>query len=188
MSLSNLQLDKQKKIFILIVCALVIYVDSAFILKAQNLGIKSAAAKITKLKNDLTNLNRSLESMRAAKLKQGESAQKIAVRSAKIIPESQLSGLLQEISSQANKLEIKISQIRPMRELVNAKTISAGEKFIPILINLDLTCDYHTLGKFIDQLEGAEVFLSVQEIKISTQLPDYKKQKVVLVLKTYVTK
>ena len=188
MNLNNIQLDKQKKILIVIFCALIIYVDTTFILKSQTSGINSLNPKINRLKNDLNNFNRDLNNMRAAKGKQGLATQKVMSKSSKIIPEGQISGLLQDISSKANKFDIKIGQIRPIRETVNAKSAVSGDKFTPILINLDLTCDYHNLGKFINELENSQVFLGVQELKISTQLPDYMKQKVVLVLKTYVTK
>jgi Tfp pilus assembly protein PilO len=188
MNLNNIQLDKQKKILIVIFIILIVYVDMNYILKAQTAGINSLNPKINRLQNDLKNLNRDLANMRAAAGKESLATQKATARSAKIISESQVSGLLQDISSQANKFDILIGQIRPSRETTNAKTVVAGDKFTPILINLDLTCDYHHLGKFINELENSLVFLSVQELKISNQLPDYMKQKVTLILKTYVAK
>jgi Tfp pilus assembly protein PilO len=188
MNLSSVKLDKQKKILIVIFFALIIYIDATFILKSQTSGIKSLDPKIVRLKKDLTNLNRSLDSMRATLGKQGLTAQKVISRSSKILLEGQISGLLQDISSQANKFDIQIGQIRPSRETVNTKDITGGDKFTPILINLDLTGSYHNLGKFINELENFQVFLSVQELKISTQLPEYMKQKITLVLKTYAAK
>ena len=188
MNLANIQLDKQKKILIVIFCVLIIYVDTAYILKGQIAAVKSTDQKIAKLKTDLVNLQRSLDDMRVAKGKQGATFKKAAGQSSKILSEGQISGLLQDISGQANKFDIQIGQIRPLREAANAKNALAGDKFITILINLDLTCSYHNLGKFINQLESMPVFLSVQELKISTQLPEYMKQNVALVLKTYVTK
>ncbi len=188
MNLANIQLDNQKKILIVIFCILIIYVDTNYILKSQTAGIKSADPKIAKLKTDLVNLQRSIEDMRVAKSKQGSTAKKAVAQSSKILAEGQISGLLQDISGLANKFDIQISQIRPVREAASAKNALAGDKFITILINLDLTCSYHNLGKFINELEGMPVFLSVQELKILTQLPDYMKQDVALILKTYVTK
>ncbi|MFA6358216.1 MAG: type 4a pilus biogenesis protein PilO [Candidatus Omnitrophota bacterium] len=188
MNLANIQLDKQKKILIVIFCVLIAYVDLNYILKAQVAGVNSLGPKINRLEKDLVNLNRNLESMRSAKNKDGLALQKTARRSSKIIPENQISGLLQDIAKEANKFEIIISQIRPSYEVKTQKPGEAGGKFIPYLINLDLTCDYHNLGKFINALENFPVFIGVQELKISTQLPDYMKQKVNLVLKTYVTK
>ena len=189
MNLNSVKLDKQKKILIVIFCVLIVYVDTTFILKSQSSGIKSLDPKITRLKNDLANLRQSLGSMRATQGKPGLTAKKAITKSSKILSEGQISGLLQDISSLANKFDIQLGQIRPSRQTINAKDALTGDKpFIPIIINLDLTCSYHNLGKFINELEGMQVFLSVQELVISAQLPDYMKQKVSLMLKTYVTK
>ena len=188
MNLTNIQLDKQKKTLIVIICAIIIYLDATVILKTQIAALNSLNPKIVRSKSDLVNLNRDLESMRASKDRQSEGTQKAIIKSSKLLLEGQLTGLLRDISSEANKFDIKISQIRPDRKIQAAKSAVAGDKFTPILIILDLTGDYHNLGKFINRLENFPVFLSVQELKVSTRLPDYLKQKVILGLKTYVTK
>ncbi len=186
MNLANIQLDKRKKILIVIFCVVIAYLDMNFILKAQATGLKSLDLKVSGVEKDLANLNRDLEIMSASKNKQGALWRKPAIKSSKIISESQIPGLLQDISKEANKFDIKISQIRPSREAKTIKPAGAADKFIPYLINLDLVCDYHNLGKFINALEKFPVFMGVEELKISTQLPDYMKQKAGLILKTYV--
>jgi len=188
MNLANIKLDKQKKILIAIICVIIVYVDTTYILKAHQAGLKSTDAKILKLKNDLLNLDRDAANMRAAKAKQSLGIQEGNVKSTKIISENQISGLLQDISNQANKFDIKIDQIRPSRQDQDAKSAVASDKVSVLLINLDLICDYHSLGKFINSLENYLVYMAVSELKISNQLADYMKQKVNLVLKTYVAK
>lgn len=188
MNLANIKLDKQKKVLIVIICIIIVYVDATYILKAHQAGLKNMDTKISKLKSDLLNSDRDLADMRAAKSKQSLGTQESSVKSTKIISESQISGLLQDISSKANKFDIKIIQIRPSRQDQDAKSPIPGDKFSALLINLDLICDYHSLGKFINTLENSLVFMGVFELKISNQLPDYMKQKVNLVLKTYVAK
>jgi len=187
MNLANMQLNKQKKILIVVFFLLITYVDLSYILKAQRAGLRSLGPKITKLNTDLANLNRGLENMRLAKTAPGLAKPKKVVSSSKILRENQISELLQEISSAANKFDVVITQIRPSRPVQKDKK-ALPDKFSPMLINLDLVSDYHNLGRFIQSLESSAVFMGVQEMKISTQLPDYMKQKVTLVLKTYVTK
>ncbi len=186
MNLANMQLDKQKKILIIIFCVFIVYADMNYILKAQIGGLKSLTPEVTRLEKDLKNLNRDLENMRVSKSKPALEAYKTVNRSSKIITESQVSGLLQDISSAANKFDVKIIQIRPSRE--TGKSVIPGDKFTPILINLDLICDYHNLGKFINSLENSPVFMGVAELKISARMPDYLKQKVSLAIRTYVSK
>jgi len=185
MNLSQIQLDKQKKILIVIFAVFIAYVDTSYILKAQMAGLKSLTPKVARLEKDLKNLNRDLENMRIAKGKPALEAAK-ANRSSRIITENQISGLLQDISSSANQFDVKIIQIRPLRE--TGKSVIPGDKFASILINLDLICDYHNLGKFINSLENSPVFMGVAELKISTRIPDYLKQKATLVIRTYVSK
>ncbi|MDD5129491.1 MAG: type 4a pilus biogenesis protein PilO [Candidatus Omnitrophica bacterium] len=188
MNLMNMQLDKQKKILIAVFFALIVYVDSSFILKAQRGALKSLDPKITRLKTDLANLDRGLENMRLSKSKPELMAQKKTSKSLGLLPESRLAELLQEISTTANKFNITIVQMRPDRQAQKEKTLVGQDRLVPMLINLDLVADYHDLGRFIQALEDSLVFMSVQELEISTQLPDYMKQKITLVLKTYVTK
>jgi Tfp pilus assembly protein PilO len=188
MNLTNIQLDNQKKILIVIFFVLIVYLDASFILKAQIRGLKSLDSKIVRLNTDLANLNHGLENMRLSKSKPGTLEPRKVVKASKVLSESQISELLQEISSAANKFDIKISQMRPNRQAQKEKSDVLPDKLIPILVNLEMICDYHSLGRFIQALESSSVFMEVQELEISTQLPDYMKQKVTLVVKTYVTK
>lgn len=186
MNLANIQLDKQKKILIAICCIFIVYVEFNYILKSQIDSLSSLKPKIIKLENDLKDLNRDLETMRGSKNTPGAPEQKPVLKSSRILSEGQISGLLEDISNEAKKLDIRINQIRPGREAQG--TAAPTDKLAPVLINLDLICDYHNLGKFINRLESSDVFMGVQEIKISAQLPDYLKQKVTLIIKTYVAK
>lgn len=187
-NLQNIKLDKQKRILIVMFFVLIVYVDAAYILKAQRSGLNSLNQKITRLNTDLVSLSRELENMRLSKSKPALEAQKKSIMPLKILSENQISGLLQEISTTANKFDIKITQIRPDRQVPKEKPAVGQDKFTPLLINLELVSDYHSLGRFIQALEHSPVFMGIQELEISTQLPDYMKQKVKLVLKTYVTK
>ena len=188
MNLSSVQLNKQKKILIVIFFVLIAYVDYSYILKGQRAGLSSLDSKIVRLKADLANLNRGLENMRLSKLKPFAPGQKKVSRSSRILRESQVSELLQEISNAANKFDIKITQLRPSRPAQKEKSAVGQDKLTALLINLELVGDYHNLGKFIQVLENSSIFMGVLDLEISTQLPDYMKQKVTLVLKTYVTK
>lgn len=184
MNLSGIQLNKQTKILAVLFAVLIVYVDAAYILKAQSSGLKRLDTKAAKLNLELANLNRGLESMRLFK-----GVPMKAFQATKIIPDGQVPGLLQEISAQANKREIKIIQMSPVRPAQKEKS-AAQNKAALLLINLELSADYHNLGRFIQALESSAVFMQVQELKIAAQAqePDYLKQQIRLVLKTYVAK
>jgi len=184
MNLSNIQLDNQKKILIVIFGVLIAYVDLNYILKSQTNALKNLGPKIERIEKDLANLNRNLENMRISKNKLNTPDQKDQAKTVRFVSEHQISGLLRDISNQANKLSIKIFQIRPSRDLKSAKP---GDKSSPYLINLDLEGDYHNLGKLVSWMENYSVFMEVQELRIEAQDQDYMKQKINLIIKTYVS-
>lgn len=185
---SDMQLDKQKKLLIAIICLFMLYADFAYLLKAQLGGLNSTTQKISRLKEDIEALKGELAKMGSLKNKQALAKQKVGLQAMRIVPEGQLSSFLQEISEAANRNGIKIVQMLPARDQSGQKTAAGMDKFTPFLISLEMLGDYHALGKFINGLENGSVFLLVQELKISSYPADYLKQKVSLVLKTYAAK
>jgi hypothetical protein len=189
MNLGNLQLTKQHKILIGIFFILIVYLDVSYILKAQLTGLNNLKPKTVKLKTELKNLNQGLEGMRLAKSQPEDLTQKKSFKSSRILSQSKVGELLHEISSVANKFDIQVIQMRPSRPSQKDKPAAASkDKPAALLINLDLIADYHHLGRLIQALEDSVVFMEVSDLEIAMQLPDYMKQKVTLVLKTYVTK
>lgn len=88
----------------------------------------------------------------------------------------------------ANKNNVKILQLNPAREAPKTKKGAAATDLSPNLIALDLICDYHSLGVFINELENAPKFMVVEELKISPYSESIFQQSVSLVIKTYVKK
>ena len=148
-------------------------------------ALKKLEPKITKLRKDLGALDKGLIIMRDFKNKHKETL----TRSKKIIPEDQIDYILQELSIIAKNDDVKIIQMKPVKE-PQAKPVNGAValRYAPLSINLDLVCDYHHLGKFINNLENAEILFAVESMRITRQENNYFQQKVSLVLKTYVKK
>jgi len=177
-------LDNKKIALILIASLMLLYLDINFLFKAQMNGFKKSAEELTKTGNDLKILDAGLKNMREVKSKQKNLPENQA-KVKKIIFESQLVSLLQDISKIGNANNVKILQIKPSRDTLKAP---AASKFSPVSISLDLICGYHNLGKFINDLENDQAFISVESLKIEAQPDDALRQKVSLILKTYVKK
>jgi Tfp pilus assembly protein PilO len=186
-NLQEIQLDNKKITLIVLVFLIIAYVDYSYLLKLQLSSRNNKATKIIKLKKDMAKLDKDF-----ALMQQSGGRQKVILGAKKFIPEDQIPALLKNISSLANQNNIRIMQMTPSKELkpkvekAPKKEKEAPNNFIPILITLDLTCDYHHLGKFINQLENAEEFMAVEEIRIISDPSNYFQQAVNLVLKTYV--
>lgn len=189
-ALERLGLDNKKIFLIVLICIIFLYFDFSLIFKSQLQGLKTTEPKIAALKRDLDNFKKDATKMAELKNKQIEPAQKAAVKIKKIISSGQLVSLLQDLSDIANKNDVKIEQIKPSKDSQISKQdkIAGIDKLQPVLITLDLTADYHHLGEFISDIEGAQAFIAVQSMKIAPRAGEYFKQKVNLVLRTYVEK
>ena len=188
-ALERLELDNKKIILIILFSVFVLYLDINFVFKNQLQALEKIEPVIVGLKKDLENLKSDLGKMQELKKKQIEPSQK-ALKAKKIIPSEQLASLLQNLSDIANKNDVKIEQIKPVKDTQISKQdkLPGMDKFQPVLITLGLTSDYHNLGKFINDIESGQIFISVESAKITSQQADFFKQKVNLVLKTYVKK
>lgn len=180
-----MKLDNKKIFLIVLIAVSILYIDYSFIIRMQLNNIKSLKSRIIKLKQDINTLNKQLADIDNLKIKLGQS--KAAKK--QIISEGELPTLLEDIANIANKNNIRITQIKPSKE-IKAK----GEKVLPsteltvIYIILDLSGSYHNFGNFINELENADKFIAVENIKIARDTKDYLRQNVNLLLRTYVKK
>jgi len=180
--------DKKKMILVFLVSLAVFYLFYSFLINGQLKAIRQKEPQIIKLKTSLDTLTKELAQVQELKNKQVKLDTLSLAK--KIISEEEKVSLLRNISDIANKNNIQIIQLRHAEESQSPKQekTAAAVKAQLLLITLDLSCDYHSLGKFINELENAQTFMAVQSMKITTQATDYLKQKVNLVLRTYVRK
>lgn len=177
--------DKKKIALIVLGCVLFLFIEFRFFLRAQFQRIRKAQAEITQLKKQIDDFNSDLSVIRSSQ----EKPLKAGTAASKIISEIEYISLLQDISGIANKYDIKIIQIKLIKEAQGVRAQKAGTEIPatkPVLITLTGICDYHSLGTFISDVENSEILIVVQEIKITPQETDSLKQKFNLILKTYV--
>ena len=183
--LNKLGSDIRKLILAILVSTIVIYLDYAFIIKLQLGSIGSTKTKITELNKDIAVLNAGLALMQKS---QDQMKQKTPLKPKTIISEDEMTVLLQGIYNLANKDNVRIIRIRPLKDPNAKEEIMGSQKVIPMTIAMDLSCVFHSLGSFISDLENSEQFLAVQDLKIVRSAGDYMRQNVTLNLKTYAKK
>lgn len=186
--LNKFELDNKKIYLIILVFIILVFLDFTFVIGRQLQNIKNIQPKIIKLKKDLDTLNRDLAKIQELKNKQAGANQKPASKAKKIISDSETVSLLQDISEVANIDGVQIMQIRSSKETRSIQEGLSMDKFTPLIITLDLVSNYHRFGKFINDLENSQTFIAVQSFRINSQQSDYIKQRISLVLKTYVSK
>ena len=183
---NTLELDSKKVILIALVCAVIIYVDFAFLIKMQFRSIGNITAKIITLKKDIDTLDKNLVLMQ-----QSQNKPAISKKIKKPISESEMPQLFQKISDIANKYNVKIQELKPAKDTKEAKTKGSTpaqkSDFNAILLTLDVLSRYHELGGFLNELENADEFIAVENLKIISQEEGFK-HSVKILLKTYVSK
>ena len=190
----KLDLDKNKKIILFGLIAVVLaYLDLAYVLRMQLGAINKVRPQIVKLKNDLKSLDRDMERMHSLEKQQGGTKQAMTGSAKRLVQESRLDALLEQISDTALRRSVNIisMQKKPYKEeaasLDKAKSAQAP-KWTPYLINLNLSCAYNDLGKFINDLENFQDFIDVANMTVTPGKKDIYVQDVNLALKTYVVK
>jgi len=184
---SKLKLDDKKLFAVILFCLIIIYLDFAFLIQMQFRAVKDLNPKIKKLKIDLSELSGKLNTAQDLKNIQTDIRHKFFSKAKKIPSEDEITSLLESVSDLANKRNIRITQMRPYKESQGKQEKAlAAQKFTAYYINLDLSCGYHSLGQFLNDLENAQILFAVQDLKIVSGDTDYLKQNVNLLLRTYV--
>ncbi len=158
-------------------------------MKLQLQGIRTLTPKIIELKKEINNVVKDLSRLQDLERKAGKDKTQMAAPKLKeVIREDKTLLLLQEISNLANKNKVKIMQINTSKDAKIQEEVIAGERLSPIIITLDLICDYHSLGSFINALENTRYFIELQDMKITRDSHNYILENVNLILKTYARK
>lgn len=175
----GVKLDPKQMTLISLVCFIVIYLDFSLFLKMQRQGVMDKVTKSIALKKEMENLQNDLRLLKQFKEKQKDTAS-----FKRILKEEEVPLLMEEISTTANTNNVKIMQMRPSK-VVKEKAIS---NLFPVLLDLEVSCGYHQLGKFINNLENGRVFIALQDMRISREPGDFLSLRVNLIVKTYVRK
>ncbi len=181
-------MSNKKIILIVLVFLVVCYFDYTFILQSQFKSAKELGLEIINTEKNINKLNKELSNLEEQKRKMAGSEKEGLAKVKKIISAEEIPLLLNEISDIANNNQIKIMQIKPAKEVKDVKSSLPlkAQDFGLELITLELVCDYHNFGKFLNILENNQVFLTLEELKISPIAGNYFSQNVRMVLKTYV--
>lgn len=177
--------DKKKLLLSLITAIVFIYADVRFVLQPQLGNMSGMYAKKTNIKGNIGKFNRDMVNILELKRKQDTAAKQTNTKVKKFISEKDVPELLKEISDIANKNQVRVMQIKPVKLPVEKKT-AVPEKFLNMNIALDLSADYHHFGSFLNELENMNIFLATQDLRIAGNPRDYFHQNINLQLKTYV--
>jgi len=195
--LQDLARDKKKLAIAGVVLVFFLYADFSFVIAAQIKGLADLKQKIVSLRRDIESLNNDIKLIRTTASKASS-----LVTNKKLPLEKEIPSLMQNISAIANEFGVRIMQIDSTKEATNLvkkgrrakskkgdKSPAQKESQVSVSIvkiKLDMVASYHKLGNFINEIENAEKLCIVDELSIARDPSDPTKQKVNMVLKTYV--
>lgn len=182
----NIPLDGKTIFLIALASFTVIYIDARFIIQPQLAGIRNSQIAAAKFTKEIETFN---QESRQAKVAERSYAQSRTAsreeKGKKFITDDQILSLFAAVSDRAQENNVRIVQIRPVRDIGG---VDKNQKITAFGIDLEMVCDYHSLGRFIASLEHSEVFMVVHSLTIAPEAGGAARQKTQLVVRTYVTK
>jgi len=180
--LDKIELDNKKLILIGLVAVTVLYLDLSMILKIQLASLGTLRNKINRIKADIFTLNTELA--RFANIQEKQNGAK--TRQKKIISEQELPSLLETISDIANKNNVKMLQVNPVKEIKqDLKKDPRAMNFTPVHIDLNITSTYYNFIIFLKEMEELEDLVIVEDFRIKRDDSNYLVENISLKLKTY---
>jgi len=176
----NQKLSKEKleKLILVGIGAVIIVVALFYFIFAPTLGrIKELKSKIAEQYEKIKSTENDIENFPKLKadFSKLETKMKLYMQE---MPQPTPDWLLDKLNSIAGGLGISFDKIEP-------KGVTKSGKYSLQEVNLGLITDYHSLGKFINQLENSSPFLKVMHISITANKDDVSKHNIVLQIGAY---
>jgi Tfp pilus assembly protein PilO len=138
----------------------------------------------SQLKAKIIKVEKDWENIEALKGRVSQSHEKIGTYERKLPVEKEVPAVLEFLSQAARKMDVRITEIKPVDQDKDEPGIHSLYYRIPILLKAE--CGYHQLGRFLNKLESADRFVKIDDIKITTNPAQPAIHDVKLVVVTYV--
>ena len=180
----SIDLKDKKKVLILgaIVGVGAIYIYLSFILLPQIARVAVAYSKADKLNSEAKVAQREISEIEGLKKQVIKYRGKIESYESMLPAEQEIPKLLEGLSDMAKSANVKIVAITPIQSKQEAQNNQTYQE-IPILINAK--SGYHELGKFLNNLENADRFMKVIDIRINENKATPKRHDVEILVLTY---
>ena len=180
----DLKNTRQMALIILFISIGAIYLYVNFLLLPQIYGVAKIYGKTSKISIDVKDAQRDISEVDNLR-KQAASYRGKIEEYERMLPAGQeIPKLLEDLSDMAKKSNVKIIGITPLQVKQQSQDSEAIYQEIPILISA--RSGYHELGKFLSDLENADRFMKVADIKIKENSTTPKRHDVELLVLTYV--
>jgi Tfp pilus assembly protein PilO len=138
----------------------------------------------SQLKTKIVKTKKDWEDIESLKGRVSQSHERISSYERKLPVEKEVPAVLEFLSQAARKMDVRITEIKPVAQDKSEPGVHSLYYRIPILLKAE--CGYHQLGRFLNKLENADRFMKIDDIKITANPEMFGIHDVRLVVVTYV--
>lgn len=160
--------EKHKNLAIGLILVFILLIDLFLLLGPQASILVKINHKAGALNRDLKLAKKDIAAQKDFENKLVLLNQKIKEFGATVTPEEELPMVLESISRTANQTFVKITQLKPLKEEKVAVLKSENGTYYKIPILIDTQCGYHSLGKFLNELESGPVLMKIVGLEITS--------------------
>jgi Tfp pilus assembly protein PilO len=178
--------NQKSLLFCVLSIALLFIADFIFLMKPQLNIIKEINPRLRNTLRNVKAVQADLEQKENFERRYKIAKEKMQNMDKLIPKEEEISLILDEISLTSKESNVKITQLKPLKE--NKKVIleaSAGSYYrLPIYI--EAFCGYHQFGKFLNSIEYSNIFMKTVEIEMIQNSKDIRNHQLRLVIDAFV--
>ena len=177
----QLRQDKNKVVFLLLVCAGLAYADFNFVIGSQVKGARAATKKKASMNAEIRRLETELQVLR----QQAAASNAVPSQDISLVSEGEMPFLLKFVSEAARSCEVKVMQISSRKEEPRDRALES-KGVVPVSVKMEMVGAYHNVMALINKLENAQYAFFIEELKMAPDQLDAFKQRVTMSAKTYV--
>jgi len=141
--------------------------------------VKELQSKVIFVRNSIANIPR-------YKIQIEDLRKKLSFHKKKFSTKKEISYLLKELSDMAKDSGVKITAIKPYPAITTAELDGATTAYQKFPISIKATCGYHQLGSFLSELENADTFMRISDIRITETSQNPLEHLVYILVNTYI--
>lgn len=162
---------------------LIFVLDFFTILGLQLGGLHKVDEDNLTMKQNIERLKADSQRVNQMKASLENSRSQLEALNVKIRPLEEVSSLLEDISKVAVDSGVKIEQLTPQSEPPQALISTGPMKYYSLPVVIQATSGYHVFGRFMSQLESANLFFTVSNLTIEDRNGDANSHNVSATLK-----
>ncbi|MFH1645655.1 MAG: type 4a pilus biogenesis protein PilO [Candidatus Omnitrophota bacterium] len=165
---------------------IILILDCSFFIGPSFKSLQAISAALNGAKIQLANAQRETAQLAAYENNIKLLNDKISLYKKKFSTKQQIGLLLESFSAIAKKTGVKIVSVRPHDDSPSLRTAEKESLYKRFPISINALCSYHALGKFLDSLEDADIFMKVTDLKIKSSSSAPLEHGVYILVNTYI--